>query len=813
MPGDTPHSSQPPAVDIGPTKNPSLPAGGTQVPPHLRAGTNVHAETNIRVGAGICAEAGRHLGELVGRTPRAFVGLMTALAAAFWFSMGATALFAHQMFDGVPDRMTLGRVAQMARASIFYDHKNRPAFTIFKEQRLEVPLSNMSPNLKAAMIAIEDQRFYDHRGIDLIRVAGAALVNLKEQRVAQGASTITQQLARISFLTLDKTFTRKLQEVVLAALIENEYSKDQILELYLNKVYFGSGLYGAEAAALGYFGKHASDLTVAESAMLAGLVKAPSSYAPTVNLERAIKRRTVVLQAMLDVGAIDQPTFERARSTRVVLSDALRKEEPYGRFFKEHVRRELVTRFGEERVYEGGLKVYTTIDIDMQRAADAEVQRILNDLDRRRSARARANPAVLQASLLAIDPRSGEVRALIGGRDFIQSNYNRAIQAKRQPGSAFKPFVYAAALEAGYTPASLIERLDEPIQTVQGDWVPEDGHSTASEMTMRRALKTSSNRAAVRMIEDLGVKKAVAYAERVGMGTMPSVPSLALGSGEVTLESLTTAYAVFASAGLRRTPLYIKRVEDADGQVLYTSPYESDQVISEQTAFLMTHMLADVVNHGTAWRVRQLGFKLPAAGKTGTTNDYHDAWFVGYTPRLVTGVWIGFDQPQTIMASGYAAEVAVPLWAGFMRRATVKDPPEWYKAPRGVVTANVCRLSGKRPADGCDGAVTVNDDGSYSSGSMVYTEYFVKGTEPDDTCPIHGDRSFFSRIAGWIGGPPSAPIQNRAGDISADDDDDDVVPVVESRRDEEPREVRAPEKKKRGFWSRVFGTGKDKRDK
>jgi penicillin-binding protein 1A len=447
----------------------------------------------------------------------------------------------------------------------------------------------------------------------------------------------------------------------------------------------------------------------------------------------------------------------------------------------------------------------------MQRAADTEVQRILKDLDRRRVARAKTNPALLQASLVAIDPRSGEVRALIGGRDFIQSNYNRAIQAKRQPGSAFKPFVYAAALEAGYTPASLIERLDEPIDTIQGAWVPEDGHSTASSMTMRSAIKTSSNRAAVRMIEDLGIKKAVAYAERIGVGTMPSVPSLALGSGEVTLESLTTAYSVFASAGVRRPPVYIKRVEDIDGQVIYTAPSDSEQVISQQTAFLMTHMLADVVNHGTAWRARQLGFKLPAAGKTGTTNDYHDAWFVGYTPRLVTGVWIGFDQPQPIMSSGYAAEIAVPLWAGFMKKATANDPSEWYKAPKGVVAANVCRLSGKRPTEACYGDHVEMEDGNYRSASSVYTEYFVSGTAPDGTCPVH--RSIDSRVAGWFGGmSPTAPQQNPAiYGRSGDDDDDEDDRRAEARSEEGSREVKPqPEKKKRGFWSRVFGIGKDK---
>lgn len=312
--------------------------------------------------------------EFVAQNPRGFVAIMIALTIAFWFAMGASAIFAHQVLADVPDRRTLNRVTQMARSSVFYDQAGRPAFTIFKEQRIEVPLDKMSPHLTKAILAIEDQRFYDHKGVDVIRIAGAAVANLREGNRAQGASTITQQLARLSFLTMAKTYSRKLQEAVLAALIENEYSKDQILELYLNKVYFGAGLYGAEAAARGYFGKHAADLTLPESALLAGLVKAPSNYAPTVDMERAIGRRTTVLQAMLDSDVIDKATFEQARRTKVVLTDSLRREEPYGRFFKEHVRRELIERFGEARVYEGGLKVYTTIDLEMQREADAEVQ-------------------------------------------------------------------------------------------------------------------------------------------------------------------------------------------------------------------------------------------------------------------------------------------------------------------------------------------------------------------------------------------------------------------------------------------------------
>jgi 1A family penicillin-binding protein len=751
---------------------------------------------------------------MVTRKARILVALIVAVAAAFWFSMGATALAAHQLLGGLPDRHSLGRVTQMARSSVFYDIKGRPAFTIFKEQRLEVPLDQMSPHLRKATLAIEDQRFYDHRGVDVIRVVGAALANFRLGSRAQGGSTITQQLARMSFLSTDKTYTRKAQEVLLAALIEGEYSKDQIFELYLNKVYFGGGLYGAEAASLGYFGKHASELNLAEASLLAGLVKAPSSYAPTANIERAVQRRNVVLQMMYDAGMIDQKTLDATKTARVVLNDGLRKEEPYGRFFKEAVRRELVSRFGEERVYEGGLKVFTTVDIDVQRAADSEVQRVLATLDKRRSRNATGD---LQAALIAIDPRSGEVRALVGGRDFVTSNYNRALFAKRQPGSAFKPFVYAAALEAGFTPATVIDRLDDPIATVEGDWVPEDGHSTASEMTMRTALKTSSNRAAVRMLQDLGIRKAVDYAQKIGVGNMPSVPSMALGAGEVTLESLTTAYSVFAAGGLRREPTYVRRVEDQEGKVLFQAPYTSAQVITPQSAFLMTNMLADVVNHGTGWRARQLGFTLPAAGKTGTTNDYHDAWFVGFTPRLVAGVWIGFDQPQTIMGGGYAAEVAVPLWTGFMRKATAGDPAEWYSPPPGIVAANICRLSGKRPVEGCYGATYVTDNGDYASSSSVYTEYFVKGTQPDEDCPIHGSQSIFSRVAGWIGGgsspsAPAAPAQERASEAIASGEADRSVQRAEqtaSANDPEGVQPEPEKKKKRGFWSKVFGIGGD----
>jgi penicillin-binding protein 1A len=483
-----------------------------------------------------------------------------------------------------------------------------------------------------------------------------------------------------------------------------------------------------------------------------------------------------------------------------------------------------VARFGEERVYESGLKVYTTIDMDLQRAADAEVARALAELEKRRAKLRKGkdnkdNAAKLQASLIAIEPATGEVRAMVGGRDFVESNYNRATLAKRQSGSAFKPFVYAAALEAGYTPASLITDLDRPIDTPQGAWVPEDEHSSASAMTMRAALKTSSNRAAVRVIEDVGIGKAVSYAEKIGVTNIPRVPSAALGAGEVTLEALTTAYAVFANNGVRRDPVYVLRVEDADGKVLYTVQPDVDQVVTPHTAFLMNEMLSDVIDHGTAYKARQLGFKLPAAGKTGTTNEYRDAWFVGYTPKLVTGVWVGFDQPQTIMGGGYAGEVAVPLWARFMREATKGDKPEWYKPPSGIVSANVCRLSGKRPASGCYGSYVEAADGSYVLSSSVYTEYFAKGTVPSDTCPLHTYRPSFETRTAWAdtASPQAAPgasgvVTSEAAAQAARADGVDVRDPAH-RDDEDRDEAKEPQKKKRGFWSRLFGRGGDKDDK
>ncbi len=701
----------------------------------------------------------------------------------------------------------------MAQATTLLDVHGTPAFTIYREQRIEVPLAAVSPRLIRAVIAIEDQRFYEHAGVDLVRVAGAALNNVREGRASQGGSTITQQLARQSFLTPEKTYHRKVTEVILAVRLEQQLSKDEILELYLNKVYFGDGLYGVEAASLGYFGRPAAELDIAQAALLAGLVKSPSTWAPTVNLERAVARRNVVLQAMRDSGVLDSAAYEAAIDAPVILDDSLRREEAYGQYFKEEVRKQLVEQFGWERVYQGGLQVYTTLDLDMQKAAEAEVARALTEIGERQARVARrgqkpdAADAPLQAALVAMDPATGEVRALVGGRSFEESNFNRATQARRQPGSAFKPFVYAAALERGFSPATMITNLDAPIETLQGDWVPEDAHLESESMTMRTALRTSSNRAAVQMLDQVGIPVTVRYAERFGVGSVPSVPSLALGSGEVTLLSMTAAFGTFANKGMRPTPSLIRRVETTDGELLYTGALAPERAISEATAFLMASMLADVINAGTAGSVRRVGFTLPAAGKTGTTNDYHDAWFVGFTPTLVAGVWVGYDQPRPIIANGYASELAVPIWGRFMKTATDGDAPDWYRAPATVGSATICRLSGKLATSSCNDVVTVDDEGNLTQRSHAYTEHFVKGTEPHDYCDLHGlhNTGALAALSGSTGLSSSSSNTNiaRGGASGAA-----PAAVAAAPGEDEPSRPAAEEpERRRGFWSRIFGRG------
>jgi 1A family penicillin-binding protein len=645
-----------------------------------------------------------------------------------------TGWFLYQILAGLPTRDQLRELGETAEGTTLFDVHDRPVFTIPTTYRVEVPLSKISPYLQKAIVAVEDVRFYEHDGIDGIRLIGALITDLRERRAAEGASTITQQLARVSFLTRDKTLRRKGREAIVAQRIEHLYSKDEILEIYLNKVYFGDGLYGAEAAARGYFGKPATDLSVGEAAMLAGIIRAPSATNPVASPERAIERRAIVLKLMREHDFIDTPEYEAAVAEKVALHDNLRRDDPIGVHFKEVVRRDLVDRFGKEAVYQRRLKVYTSIDPEMQKAAEEALTASLGEIEARLKKRA---DEPLQAALIALDPATGEVRAIVGGRDTRGVGLNRALQTKRQPGSAFKPFVYAAALESGYSPATVIDQLNIPVDTYQGKWLPEDEHSTAASMTIRTALRTSSNRAAVRMLETVGLDRTVSYAEHLGVGTVPNVPSLALGSGEMTLTSMTSAYAAFAHGGVVNEPVFIRRVEDQDGTILFEADSKPRRAVSETTAFMMATMLADVIDAGTANRARSVGFAMPAAGKTGTTNDFVDAWFVGFTPKLVAGVWVGFDKPRTILKNGFAGQLAVPMWARFMKEATRTHGPVWFEPPPNVVAVEVCRLSGHLPGAGCRNAASISPTGEITYKSMVYTDYFVRGTEPYSTCAVH----------------------------------------------------------------------------
>jgi penicillin-binding protein 1A len=422
-----------------------------------------------------------------------------------------------------------------------------------------------------------------------------------------------------------------------------------------------------------------------------------------------------------------------------------------GKYFEEELRRQLVAQFGNDRVLRGGLRVYSTYDPELQQAAEQAVRTRITQIAKT-SRRARD----LQGSLVSIDAQTGDVLALVGGRDFEASSFNRATQARRQAGSAFKPIVYAAALERGYGPATRLTALDNPIAAGRDLWLP-NGEHEEGEFTLRRALKLSSNRAAAQLLQQIGTSTTVYYAQRLGISSpLPMVPSLALGTGEVTLLELTAAYTAFANRGTTSTPRLFTRVEDSSGTVIYHQPERHIRAISEATAYMMSSMLADVVTSGTATRVRGAGFRLPAAGKTGTSDDYADAWFIGYTPHLVTGVWFGLDIPAPIMARGFAGTVAVPAWTMFMKAATQDDKPEWFEMPSAVEKVAMCRISGARATPSCRHHYVYEPpvaagvglmDASYAAAASpvrppepaVFEELYAVGSISSAICPIHGD--------------------------------------------------------------------------
>jgi penicillin-binding protein 1A len=683
----------------------------------------------------------------------AIVILAVSIPFLLYASAVASLLLMRAAWTMVDQPLVVGPLASGPQSTIVYDRDGRPVFSFSSEQRIDVPLEDVSPHLVSAILAVEDRRFFSHQGLDLIRIAAAAVRNVQAGRIVQGASTITQQLVRNLYLGPQRTWRRKIREALIATDIEARLSKRQILELYLNTVYFGDGLYGVEATSRGYFGKRAKDLDPSEAALLAGLVRNPSQ-SPTRQPARALARRNLVLAIMRDTGALAEAEFRIAAAQPLQVRRAehagalfAHAQGACGMYFFEEVRRQLVHLFGEDQVLAGGLRVHTTLDVDQQAAAEDAIAARIEKLGAKRALLRRE----LQGALVSIDPKTGEVLALVGGRDFHKSSFNRATQARRQPGSAFKPIVFAAALERGYGPGSLLRDLETPILAAEGEWLPNGDHE-APQYTLRRALKVSSNRAAAQLLQQVGVLPVIDYARRLGIASeLPAVPSLALGTGGVTLLELVSAYAPFANGGLSVRPTMIRRVEDRSGQVLWESPHNVRQAVSGSTAFLMSSMLRDVIAGGTGYLARSMGFRRPAAGKTGTTDDFADAWFVGYTPRLLAGVWFGFDRPRKIFEGGFGGTVAVPAWTTFMLAATKDDPvdDDWYKMPSDVERLTICRSSGELAGEQCIRAAALAGR-SPQTGMMpasipvdplapsvgVYEDLFALGTGPTTVCPL-----------------------------------------------------------------------------
>ncbi|PIP70015.1 MAG: penicillin-binding protein [Nitrospirae bacterium CG_4_10_14_3_um_filter_44_29] len=737
------------------------------------------------------------------------ISVITGISAGGYFAFA----------KGIPSIAELKQYKPTSGARIYADDD-----TLIGELKVEkgifVPLNKMPKHLIDAVIAVEDSRFWNHKGIDYIAIGRAVLKDILHAGLKEGGSTITQQLAKVVFLTPEKTLKRKVREVALAIKLEKSLDKKEILELYLNRIYFGHGAYGIEMASRVYFGKSVGELTLPEAAMIAALIKAPSTYSPYNNLTKSKERQETVLLRMEEEGYIKRSEREKAAAQPLYLS-TLRRGMEANNYFIEYVRKYLEEKYGEETVYKGGLKVYTTLDRAMQAAAQKALQKGLRELDKRRGWRgpvehkdidvkkemgskdvqntaigggyeitsglvlkvsaaeaviktrgiigklsiadaqwasvlldtktrkaaaikgfnltkilkpgdivkvrikgAKGKEAVLaleqepevEGAVAAIEQRTGFIRTIIGGYDYTKSGFNRAIHAKRQPGSAFKPIIYAAAMDNGFTPASIIN--DEPVTYKggpKGDWTPENyDHKHYGPTRLREALTYSRNVITVKLVEAIGVDKVIGFARSIGFtGDMPYNLSIALGSISVTPLELASGYAVFANGGIKIRPAAVKYIADSKGKILESNEPEGTEVISRQTAFLITSMMQDVINHGTGWRIKALG--RPAAGKTGTTNDYRDAWFVGYTTGITTAVWVGFDDVRPLGSQETGARAASPIWLNFMKSASNTAEFSDFSAPEGIVIY---------PIDPLTGLLSKEETAS------SLKEYFKDGTQP-----------------------------------------------------------------------------------
>jgi len=749
-------------------------------------------------------ETRRRKGRLIGRLLRwAFWLLAAATVCTVLTAMGVY----FYLSEDLPRISSLKDYRPPVITTVYSDD-NRKIAEFYKERRIVVPLSRMPKMLTDAFIAAEDARFFKHRGIDFFSIIRAFFKNIEAGAIVQGGSTITQQVTKSFFLTPERSYRRKLKEAILAYRIDNSFTKEEILFLYLNQIYLGHGAYGVEAAAENYFGKSVDELNLAECAMLAGLPQAPSRYSPFRHPDRAKERQIYALNRMVAEGYITNIQATEAINTQLDIKSRRNwyiEEVP---FFTEHVRRTVEKTYGREALYTGGLSIYTTVNIEMQKIAREEIERGLYALDKRQGyrgaprhlapediepfsrqlqaklddhpldegrivegvviavdaqanfvtvrmgdqrgtiqladmrwarkpdpeiayyedrvrrvadvlrvgdvisvklkARAGANDLWVltleqtpkaQSALLCCETETGRIKVMVGGNDFKSNQFNRALQSRRQPGSAFKPVIYAAALDKGYTPASVI--IDSPIVFKDEDrdfiWKPKNYKEKFFGPTLlRNALAKSRNVVTIKILRDIGIDYTIDYARRLGITSDISRNlSSALGSSGLSLLEIVSAYSVFANLGYLIEPVFITKILDREGNVLEEAAPVREKVIEESTAYIMTSLLEGVVKRGTGRRVRALN--RPAAGKTGTTNNLYDAWFVGYTPRLVTGVWVGFDEEASLGKSETGSRAASPIWLGYMKRVLADKAVRVFPVPEGVVFSKIDANTGLLP--------------------------------------------------------------------------------------------------------------------
>ncbi len=692
-----------------------------------------------------------------------WIGALILVVFLVSFCCTAGFRFLNQLYITLPSVNQMQNIEQ-ALVSKVYDANSSLLSEFHIERRFWVPLEKIPPALESAVIAIEDRRFYDHWGVDLIRIFGAAAADLLRGHIAQGASTLTQQLARNVYLTSKQTIIRKVREILTAVQLESCYTKEEIVELYLNQVYLGAGVYGVEAAAQYYFSKHVQDLTLDECALIAGMIQLPERYRPDkpANIERITSRRNTVLRAMKSMRVIQEEDYRSAVAIPVKANIQIQRS-GIGSYFLEMVRKYVADKYGDDMLYNGGLHIYTTLDPAAQDSAEhalsekvTSLQKRLNRifLDSTNADRQLKIPREkflasfdsiyglhekeykqlpdsiklrqAQMAAVAIDASTAAIRVLIGGRNFEESKFNRVMMARRQPGSSFKPFVYAAALENGYTPATVV--LDQPItlMTDQGEWRPENYDRVFNgPISIRSALAKSVNLVAIQVLNKVGARVVIDYARRMGLKHMMNpVPALAIGACEATPIELVNAYQIFANHGVMATPYFIEKIVDKNGRVLETHQPEEKEVLSARTSFLMCSLMRSVVCCGTAASVPGLGFTRPAAGKTGTTNDYSDAWFIGFTPQVVCGVWAGVDERRSLGTGVTGSFAAIPVWVRTMKPLHKKLPVKDFEVPEGIKAVMMCKESHNVALPSCPKAES---------------EFFFAETELD-TCDIHGGR-------------------------------------------------------------------------